>query len=389
MVKSNPLSKSLPLTSIILPYYGFVDECWFLMQSLSRGSQKLWNENEQILLRIVAKKRAITLHVWNDNVIQLINLNSLKYFNIDVEDTENFIRLLRNRLQSQISEVQEIGNKNLLLFEKESKSTTELEHRSTWSNFMNLKDISLNINNLEEISKHISLYEDLKTEEMIESISQESNAVSNINEISYMEDFTLMNNTDLAQFYNHEKRAKMLEFAYDIEKTTDELKNPYINHIGNLKVNIEWDKFLKQFLNVWDTKIDSIEFSNFLRIEGDIFAKEGDLSRTLKSSVKSIKTNKSFENTWHRFSNVESIQVQNFPAVNFLLSSRIQTLKNIELSNETFSSVITIKNSFIVANDKDWEPLYCENLIAHFSSEDVTISDDLKYLYISVEIWYH
>ena len=389
MVKSNPLSKSLPLTSIILPYYGFVDEWWFLMQSLSRGSQKLWNENEQILLRIVAKKRTITLHVWNDNVIQLINLNSLKYFNIDVEDTENFIRLLRNRLQSQTSEIQEIGKKNLLLFEKESKSTTELEHRPTWSNFMNLKDISLNINNLEEISKHISLYEDLKTEEMIESISQKSNAVSNINEISYMEDFTLMNNTDLAQFYNHEKRTKMLEFAYDIEKTTDELKNPYINHIGNLKVNVEWDKFLKQFLNVWDTTIDSIEFSNFLRIEGDIFAKEGDLSRTLKSSVKSIKTNKSFENTWHRFSNVESIQVQNFPAVNFLLSSRIQTLKNIELSNETFSSVITIKNSFIVANDKDWEPLYCENLIAHFSSEDVTISDDLKYLYISVEIWCH
>ena len=113
-----------------------------------------------------------------------------------------------------------------------------------------------------------------------------------------------------------------------------------------------------------------------------MFSKQDDLSQTLKKSVRKIITNKSFESTLHRFSNVEDVQVQNFPAVNYLLNSRIQSLKNIEFLAESFSSIIIIKNSFIVGNNTECEPLYCEEFIAHFSAEDVTISDDLRYLYI-------
>ena len=121
----------------------------------------------------------------------------------------------------------------------ESRNSPMIDHKSTCPNFIHCGDISLNIDNLEEISSHISLYENLNTDREVvcEGISHDVD--SWLKEIPYMDTLTLMNNTDLAQFFSHEKRARMVEFAYDIEKTTDELKMPFIKQIGTLKVNVE------------------------------------------------------------------------------------------------------------------------------------------------------
>ncbi|CAI2385955.1 unnamed protein product [Moneuplotes crassus] len=45
------LFTTLPLTSVILPYFGYADECQILMTQLRRASRKLWDKNKHILLR--------------------------------------------------------------------------------------------------------------------------------------------------------------------------------------------------------------------------------------------------------------------------------------------------------------------------------------------------
>ncbi|CAI2385749.1 unnamed protein product [Moneuplotes crassus] len=48
---SKELLTTLPLTSVILPYFGYADECQILMTQLRRASRKLWDKSNHILLR--------------------------------------------------------------------------------------------------------------------------------------------------------------------------------------------------------------------------------------------------------------------------------------------------------------------------------------------------
>ena len=384
MVKGFPLTKSLALISNILPFYGYIDEWCNLMLRLCRKSNKIWKEGEEILIRIIKLKRTITLHSFNDTIMNLINLKILKYFSLNVENIDTFIdSLMRRLLSKQAHPPNSVDDLECRLqyLEKELEILPHHTAQSTYPDFIFLGDIKLDLNNLEEISDFLVEREKLKMQ--VECITSDDRMLmTESSNISFIPSFSLMNNTELAYFYNYERREHILDLAYDIESKMAELNKPFIEHIGTLKINVEWDKFLRKFFSICDTKIDSIEILNSLKIDGDMFGDNDDLSKTLKLSVKTIQTNKSFENTCHRFSNVENIVVQNFPAVNNLLTTRIQKLKHIDFIAETFSSTINIYNSFIVTNSTGCEPLYWEKLTAHFSNEDISISDDCKYLFV-------
>lgn len=70
------------------------------MQSLCKTSRKVWQTNEDILIRIIKNKRVIPVSHLNEDIMQLISLDSLKYFRLEADDVEEFLAsLLRTKLR--------------------------------------------------------------------------------------------------------------------------------------------------------------------------------------------------------------------------------------------------------------------------------------------------
>ena len=121
-------------------------------------------------------------------------------------------------------------------------------------------------------------------------------------------------------------------------------------------------------------------FEKTSHFRGDIFSFDEDISETLAESVQYVNSNKSLEKTCHRFTNLNTVEVDNFPAMNNLLMSKNGNVTNISYTEHTFMTTVTVKNTFVSLNDLTCEPFFCESITAHFCREDVFISEDCTHM---------
>lgn len=197
-------------------------------------------------------------------------------------------------------------------------------------------------------------------------------------EVEYVPTFNLSDGTDIAFFHSNKRREKEIETSANMTEAEAmmHLQKPFIKKIGTLKIEVNSESFLKHFLRTCDTKVRNLEMVSTAPLRKDMFTFQEELSQTLIQSVKKIHTNKSFEKTCHRFKNLNSVQVQNFPAMNNLLMERNDKITKVDYIGDSYASTITIKNTFVTLNDVNSEAFYCDSVTAHFSKEDVVMCDD-------------
>lgn len=259
--------------------------------------------------------------------------------------------------------------------------TSRLPNYSTCPSYMQVGDVMFDLDNHEGISSYVSVLESIRLYD--ESKLFESRIVKdNPSEVAFVPSFTLKNTTSLAHFYSNQRKNRMLKLAINYDKTKAEMDKPFFRRIGVLKIDVNSEDVLKLFLKTCDSRIDTLEVLQTPAARKDIFKFREQLSRPLVSSVKKVLSNHSFELVCHRFQNIESMQVKNFAAMNNLFVERNSRIKNVSYVEDTYSSVITLTNSFVVTNNGVGQPLFCERITAHFAKEDLTITDDCKYLYV-------
>ena len=52
---------SIPISSILLPYYGYVDQAYNVMRSLSRTTRKTWDEDTEYMIKVFRNIRRVAL----------------------------------------------------------------------------------------------------------------------------------------------------------------------------------------------------------------------------------------------------------------------------------------------------------------------------------------
>lgn len=244
------LSKSLPLSSILLPYYGLVDECSDLMQCLSKKSRKLWQCNEEILIRVIKNKRTLRLENYNQNVVERIDVKSLKYYKLEVENMEGFLIAMLNhlmKLKNGTTAVKQFVDPmcNSLNSIPPNKY---LVNYSKCKDFMEVNGVNFFLKDHLKLSKYINK---LETERLYNegNIPQQRLLSSETSNINYIPCFTLKDSTELICFYNTQRRIRNFEgspMMSDYEATV-QMKKPFVAKIGKLKVEVHSESFLKHF----------------------------------------------------------------------------------------------------------------------------------------------
>lgn len=394
MANKFPLSKSLPLSSHILPYYGLVDECSFLMQSLCKKSRKLWQCNEKILINHIKSKRTLVIDCYNQEVMGLVNIKQLKYYTIETNDLEAFlISVLNKKIHESTfsNETSEVVDVSPLLNACTPKTPASgLVNLSICPDLIHLTNgKTFNLNKPRALTNYINKLEQIRLCSG-DGMYQERLLLAETAEIEYIPTFTLKDNTDLAHFHSIERRTKEVDSSVTMTEADAKahLKKPFIKYIGILRIEVNSESFLMYFFKTCDTKIKNIQVVNSAPLRKDMFMFQEEMSQVLISSVKSMSTNKALEKTCHRFVNLNSMEVQNFPAMKNLLVNTNQKLSKIAYVADTYNSTITIRNTFVGLNDESDQMIYCDSITAHFSKEDIKMSEDCTYLYIGGNMIY-
>lgn len=386
MTSKSILSKSLPLASLVLPYYGFVDECCSVMLKLCKRSRKLWQCNEEILIRIIQNLRTLKVDYLNQDILIQVNLNSLKYYLVETELTEQFLTVITERYQrlrsSFMINSENCQNSNLAMMKR--RTTGEVcnfvVNYSKCPDYVHINGKTFNLNETAEISQYVlSLKGEEEKSPLLHIMTKSGSNRSPITE--YIPEFTLVDTANLMMFHNFKRRCIQLENALANFQKIDPMwdKTPFIESIGVLKVEVKSISFLKFFFNTCDTKVKELRIIGTPPITKDIFQFKEELSKTLSTSVEKIITNKWFEKSCRRFDNCDTFEVQNFPAIVDILTRQGKQTKNIKYTSGLMNSTVTIKNSFVSLNKIDSAPFFCESITAHFSKEDFTVEGEGSY----------
>jgi hypothetical protein len=363
----------------VLPYFGLADECRTLMLSLCRRSHNIWQENEEILLlRIIKNRRSLTLDSYEEEILDLVNIASLKYFNIQVETPQKFLISLLNRLikvdfplawKSGVcpgSPATKVATQGKLL------NSLKL---SECPAYLFLNGATVNLEDKEAISAQISRFD---------GHGDRCTFAPTAKKVEFLGCFTLTDSTELVHFQSHQRRVKAIQSS--IMTTTEEkealLSKPFIQKIGIIKVEVSLESVLTNFLKTCDTSVGAIEIIRTPHFDRDLFSFQEEVSKTLVSTVKEITTNREFEKTCHWFTNSKTITVENFPALSNFLGKQSKVLNKVSIETGNYDSVITINNAFVTTNEDSTECFYAKAITAHFSREDIQISDECSHLYI-------
>ena len=94
---SNELLTTISLTSVILPLYGYADECRQLMSQLRSKSRKMWVNDMSKWFRVLSKvKRTMKIDTDHDNKFEMLKQNylyAMLKLEIDVNSKEDFNKL--------------------------------------------------------------------------------------------------------------------------------------------------------------------------------------------------------------------------------------------------------------------------------------------------------
>ena len=211
MAYNFPLSKSLPLSSVLLPYYGLVDECAYMMQRLCKKSRKLWQCNEEILMRIINNKRILNLNMYSEEAIALVDVKKLKYFVIEIEEIESFLTKMFNNKLNEVNSC--VGNSDSLFMDtNDSNETTsspknKLVNYSCCPDLVHIKSITLNLNDTELISSYLDELESFRLCAQGYSFQERILFNGSANTI-YIPYFDLKDNTDMEMFHSIQRRIQ-------------------------------------------------------------------------------------------------------------------------------------------------------------------------------------
>ena len=351
---------------------------------MSRKSRKLWQCNEEILLRIIDKRRTILVEHVDDLFAETVDIKQLKYYTLN---TDKVFELLQVFISSQehYEKSDSLGEKACDFeedsFKKIVKSRVTLSDYSKCPNYIFINQFRF------DLDDKASILDFIEASKPGEKISQLSHIMTKSGydrspSVEYIPEFTLTDVVERSMFHSYPRRIKQLEVAAQNYQKQDPFwdQTPFIKEIGVLRVEVKTISFLKHFFNTCDTKIRELHIIETPQITKDIFNFQEELSSNLRGSVQRIITNKWFEKSCRRFDNCQNFEVSSFSTLVNILMGRNKALKNIKFSSECISSTITIKNAFISLNKADSSPVFVDSISAHFSKEDVSIQGEGTYL---------
>lgn len=333
------LSKYLPLASLVLPYYGLIDECVVLMQCLSKKTRKLWQSNEEILMRIIDKRRVLKMEYLNENVIRDLDVKQLKYYMIETKHMQEFLKLLISSQDKFVQIDDQTGAVEPVLSPQNSiqniPSLPFLENYSVCPNYLYINGHKFDLNDMDTISQFAEEQTPKEVmSQLLHIMTKSGNKRSP--KTDFISEFTLTDSTEISLFHSYPRRIKQLEVAAMNFQKQDPFwdQTPFINEIGVLRVEVKSISFLKHFFNTCDTKVREIKIVETPQLNKDIFLFQEELSRALNSSVKKVVTNKYFEKSCRRFENCESFEVANFYTLVNILTGKNKSLRDIRYVTE-------------------------------------------------------
>jgi hypothetical protein len=344
----------------------------------------MWQCNEEIFIRVIKNRRTLDIDGYSQEALAMIDIKMLKYFTIIDDDMESFLTKILNKILNEANDEtsSSVGVRNGMWSAKRTPAK-KLVNYSKCPDLLHLRGVTLKISDTEMVSRYLDDIESRRLCRESPSIQQRilTDGTSDIDYIPYLD---LTDGLNMAYFHSKERKEKMIKTSPSMTtKGAEELlSQPFIRTIGILSVEVNSESFLRQFLKTCDTKVEILNFVKTPQTRGDMFAFQQEMSQTLIETVHKISTNSAMEKTCHRFTNLNSIYVENFPSMNNWLMKKKPKITKIGCMEDTFLSSITLKSSFVCLNDMESEPFYCESITAHFNREDLCIDDEGTFMYL-------